>query len=64
MKPRKRANQMQVMLFDELGPNDGPSPVEMPADRSLELEKAIAELLFKAAGKVERAGGRGGDRDA
>jgi hypothetical protein len=53
---------MQVTLFDELGPNDDPSLVEMPADRSLELEKAIAELLFKAAGKVER--GRGGDRDA
>ena len=62
MKQRRRANQMQVMLFDELGPNDGPSLVEVPADRNLELEKAIAELLFKAAGKVER--GRGGDRDA
>jgi hypothetical protein len=53
---------MQVMLFDELRPNDGPSLVEMPADRSLELETAVAELLFKAAGKVER--GRGGDHDA
>lgn len=62
MKQRRRANQMQVMLFDELGPNVDPSLVEMPADRSLELEKAIAELLFKAAGKLER--GRGGDRDA
>lgn len=62
MKQRRRANQMQVMLFDELRPNDGPSLVEMPADRSLELETAVAELLFKAAGKVER--GRGGDRDA
>ena len=62
MKQRRRAIQMQVMLFDELGPNDDPSLVEMPADRSLELEKAIAELLFKAAGKVER--GRGDDRDA
>jgi hypothetical protein len=62
MKQRRRANQMQVMLFDDLGQNDGPSLVEMPADRSLELETAIAELLFKAAGKVE--GERGGDRDA
>ena len=62
MKQRRRADQMQVMLFDELGPNDDRSLVEMPADRSLELEKAIAELLFKAASKVER--GRGGDRDA
>jgi len=62
MKQRRRANQMQVMLFDELGPNDGPSLAEMPADRSLELEKAIAELLFRAVGKVES--GRGGDRDA
>ena len=62
MKQRRRVNQMQVMLFDELGPNDGSSLVEMPADRSLELEIAVAELLFKAAGKVER--GRGGDRDA
>jgi hypothetical protein len=62
MKQRRRANQMQAMLFDELRPNDGPSLVEMPADRSLELETAVAELLFKAAGKVER--GRGGDHDA
>ena len=62
MKQRRRANQMQVMLFDDLDPNDGPSLVEMPADRSLELKTAIAELLFKAAGNVER--GRGGDRDA
>jgi hypothetical protein len=62
MKQRRRANQTQAMLFDELGPNDDPSPIEMPVDRSLELKKAIAELLFKAAGKVER--GRGGDRDA
>jgi hypothetical protein len=53
---------MQVSLFDELGPKDGPNLVEMPTDRSLELERAIAELLFKAAGKVER--GRAGDRDA
>jgi len=62
MKQRRIANQMQAMLFDELDPNDGPSRVEVPADRSVELETAIAELLFKAAGKVER--GRGGDRDA
>jgi len=62
MKQRTRVNQMQAMLFDELCPNDGPSLVEMPADRSLELETAVAELLLKAAGTVER--GRGGDRDA
>jgi hypothetical protein len=53
---------MQAMLFDELYPNDGPGLVEIPADRSLELETAVAELLLKTAGKVER--GRGGDRDA
>jgi hypothetical protein len=34
----------------------------MPADRSLELETAVAELLLKAVGKVQRE--RGGDRDA
>ena len=62
MKQRRKANQKQVMLFDELGPSNDPSLVEMPADRSLELEKAIAELLFKAAGKVKRR--KGGDRDA
>jgi hypothetical protein len=61
MKQRRRANQMQAMLFDDLRPNDGPNLVEMPADRSLELEIAVAELLFKAAGKVGRGGG---DRDA
>ena len=63
MKQRRRANQMQqAMLFDELRPNDGSRLDEMPPDRSLELETAVAELLFKAAGKVECA--RGGDRDA
>jgi hypothetical protein len=62
MKQRRRANQMQATLFDELCPTDGPSLVEMPADRNLELETAVAELLLKAVGKVERE--RGGDGDA
>lgn len=62
MKQRRRANQMQTRLFDELCPNDSPSLLEVPADRSLELEAAVGELLLKAVGKIER--GRGGDRDA
>jgi hypothetical protein len=62
MKQRRRTNQIQAMLFEELCPTDGPSLAEMPADRSLELETAVAELLLKAVGKVERE--RGGDRDA
>jgi hypothetical protein len=63
MKQRRRVNQMQAMLlFDELCQTDAPNLIEMPADRSLELETAVAELLLKAVGKVERE--RGGDRDA
>ena len=62
MKQRRRADQMQPGLFDEPRPNDGPSLLEVPADRSLELETAVGELLLKATGKNESR--RGGDRDA
>lgn len=61
MKQRRRANQMQTGLFDELCPNNDPSLLEVPADRNLELEAAVGELLLKAAGQIEH--GRGGDRD-
>lgn len=56
MKQRKGANQMQAGLFDELGPNDGPSLLEVPTDRSLELEAAVGELLLRAAGRNQRGG--------
>ena len=62
MKQRKQPNQMQSKLFDEQRLNDLPSLLEMPADRGLELEVAVAELLLRAVGRVER--GRGGDCDA
>jgi hypothetical protein len=34
----------------------------VPADRGLELEAAVGELLLDAAGKIER--GKGGENDA
>ena len=62
MKQRRSANQIQALLFDELRANETPSWVEIPPDRSRELETAVAELLLKAAG--EAAQGRGGHGDA
>jgi hypothetical protein len=61
MKQRNRTNQLQAGLFDEPSPNKGPNLLEMPADRSLELEAAIGELLLKAATRTAPAGG---DHDA
>ena len=59
---RNRANQRQAELFDDLPPNHGPNLLEVPADRGLELEAAIGELLLNAAGKIER--GNEGEHDA
>jgi hypothetical protein len=59
---RNRANQRQAELFDDLPPNDGPSLLEVPADRGLELEAAIGELLLNAAAK--RGRGNEGEHDA
>jgi hypothetical protein len=36
------------MLFDEQSPSDGPRLLEVPKDRSLDLEAAVSELLLKA----------------
>jgi hypothetical protein len=39
-------------------PNEAPSLLEVPADRGLELEAAVNELLLSAAaGKIERGKG-------
>jgi len=64
MKQRRRADQMQLQpgLFDEPRPNHDPCLLEVPADRSLELQTAVGELLLKATGKNESR--RGGGRDA
>jgi hypothetical protein len=56
MKQRRSANQLQAGLFDRLGTNDDPSLLEVPADRSLELEAAVGELLLRAAGRIESGG--------
>lgn len=58
---RSRAKQRQPELFDELLPNVGPNLLEVPADRSLELEAAVAELLLNAVDKIGR--GKGGEHD-
>jgi hypothetical protein len=52
---------MQARLFDELEPN-APSRLDVAADRSLELEAAVGELLLNAASKSE--GETGGAHDA
>ena len=59
---RSRANQRQPGLFDELLPNAGPSLLELPADRGLELQAAVGELLLSAADTIER--GKGDEHDA
>ncbi len=61
MKQRTRTNRMQARLFDELEQN-APSRLEIPADRSLELEAAVGELLLNAVSKSE--GETGDDHDA
>jgi hypothetical protein len=58
---RSRAKQRQPELFDELLPNVGPNLLEALADRSLELEAAVSELLLNAADKIGR--GKGGEHD-
>jgi hypothetical protein len=59
---RNRVNQRQAELFGDLPPSDCPSLVEVPADRGLELEAAVGELLLNAAGRIER--GNEGEHDA
>jgi hypothetical protein len=54
MKQRRKANQLQTLLFDEQSPSDGPRLLEVPKDRSLDLEAAVSELLLKAADNIER----------
>lgn len=60
MKKRTRSNQRQAELFSEPQSNDSPSLFGVPADRSLELEAALAELLLKAVSKLD---GKGGEHD-
>jgi len=54
MKQRRKANQLQIVLFEEHIPSDGPGLLEIPKDRNLDLEAAVSELLLKAAGHIER----------
>ena len=53
MKQRRKANQMQAELFDELQSSDGPTLLELLKGRYLELETAIGELLLSTIGKAE-----------
>jgi len=61
MKKRRRSNQRQAELFSEPLSNDSPRLSDVPADRSLELEAALGELLLKAVSKIEH--GKGGEHD-
>jgi hypothetical protein len=61
MKKRTGSNQSQAELFSEPQSNDSPSLLDVPADRSLELEAALGELLLKAVSRIEQ--GKGGEHD-
>ena len=61
MKKRTRSNQRQAELFSEPQSNDSLSRFDVPADRSLELEAALGELLLKVLSKIEH--GKGGEHD-
>ena len=62
MEKRIRSNQRQAELFSEPQSNGSPSLFDLPADRSLELEAALGELLLKAASKIQH--GKGGEHDS
>ena len=61
MKKRARSNQTQAELFSEPQSTDGPSLLDVPEERSLELEAAIGELLLNAVSKIRH--GRGNEHD-
>jgi hypothetical protein len=46
MKQRRKKTQRQIELFCEPPLASSPILLEMPADRQVELEKLIAELLL------------------
>jgi hypothetical protein len=59
MKRQRNAKQIQAKLFPELGPASGPIPLDLPADRAVELQKLVGELLLRVA--REAAAAPGGD---
>jgi hypothetical protein len=61
MKERRKTNQMQTKLFDELQSSGSPTLLDLVAGRNLELETAISDLLLSAIDKAEPR--REGDHD-
>jgi hypothetical protein len=49
MKQRRKTKRIQTELFFDLRLASGPILLELPADRRVELERLIAELLLNVA---------------
>ena len=47
MKQRRKAKEIQTKLFFDLGSVSSPVPLDLPADRQVELQRLIGELLLK-----------------
>jgi hypothetical protein len=58
MKSSRRIKQNQIELFFEPDLTGDPMLLELPAERRVELEKVLADLLLNAAlGDAKVAGG-------
>ena len=47
MKQRRKAKEIQAKLFFDLQSVSSPAPLDLPADRPVELQRLIGELLLK-----------------
>jgi hypothetical protein len=47
MKQQRKAKEMQAKLFFDLRSVSSPVPLGLPADRQVELQRLIGELLLK-----------------
>jgi hypothetical protein len=63
MKPSRRIKQNQIELFLKPDLTGDPMLLELPAERRVELEKVLVELLNAALGDAKVAGGVHDDAD-
>ena len=61
MKPSRKTKHNQIQLFCPTDQTNDPVLPDFPTDRRVELEKALVNLLLKAA--VDNAKVAGGVRD-
>jgi hypothetical protein len=61
MKQRRKAKQIQTELFFDLRSVSDPIPFDLPADRQVELQNLVGELLLNVA--LENEVPRGGECD-